>query len=199
MKVASKYENIKKRIWACRLQNVPYVSLHWRHNGCDGVSNHQPHDCLLNRLFKVQIKENIKAPCHWPLCGEFTGDRWIPRTNGQSRGKCFHLMTSSCSKGFGLMDNYLPHHRKSRILMSSFWKRPLRRGTILTDHRRVVRTSSCCDHKTSRVTAIGFGDYTDLLWWNDINNKFCQLTTRVRHQRGIRVPFKCTENHTYWG
>ena len=33
---------------------------------------------------------------HWPLCGEFTGDRWIPRANGQSRGKCFHLMTSSC-------------------------------------------------------------------------------------------------------
>ena len=23
------------------------------------------------------------------------GDRWIPRTNGQYRGKCFHLMTSS--------------------------------------------------------------------------------------------------------
>ena len=23
-------------------------------------------------------------------------DRWIPRTNGQLRGKCFHLMTSSC-------------------------------------------------------------------------------------------------------
>ena len=26
---------------------------------------------------------NIKAPRHWPLCGEFTGHRWIPRTNGQ--------------------------------------------------------------------------------------------------------------------
>ena len=24
-------------------------------------------------------------------------NRWIPRTNGQSRGKCFHLMTSSCA------------------------------------------------------------------------------------------------------
>ena len=36
------------------------------------------------------------APRHWPLCGEFTGgDRWIPRTNGQSRGKCFYLMRSS--------------------------------------------------------------------------------------------------------
>ena len=28
-------------------------------------------------------QENIKAPRHWPLCWEFTGDRWIPRTNGQ--------------------------------------------------------------------------------------------------------------------
>ena len=46
-------------------------------------------------FIQTQIKENIKAPRHWPLCGEFTGDRWIPRTNGQLRGKCFHLMTSS--------------------------------------------------------------------------------------------------------
>ena len=36
----------------------------------------------------------MKAPRNWPF-GEFTGDRWIPRTNGQQRGKCFHLMTSS--------------------------------------------------------------------------------------------------------
>ena len=34
-------------------------------------------------LFKAQIKENIKAPRHWPLWGKFTGDRWIPRTKGQ--------------------------------------------------------------------------------------------------------------------
>ena len=45
---------------------------------------------------RVQIKENIKAPRHWPSCREFTGHRWVPRTNGQWRGKCFHLMTSSC-------------------------------------------------------------------------------------------------------
>ena len=31
----------------------------------------------------AQVKENNKAPRHWPLCGEFTGDRLIPRTNGQ--------------------------------------------------------------------------------------------------------------------
>ena len=28
-------------------------SLQGRHNERDGVSNHQPHDCLLNRLFKA--------------------------------------------------------------------------------------------------------------------------------------------------
>ena len=41
-----------------------------------------------SRLFtqpylRAQIKENIKTLRHCPLCGEFTGDRWIPRTNGQ--------------------------------------------------------------------------------------------------------------------
>ena len=39
---------------------------------------------LFTELFiQTQIKENIKAPRYWPLCGEFTGDRWIPHTNGQ--------------------------------------------------------------------------------------------------------------------
>ena len=46
-------------------------------------------------FIQAPIKENIKAPRHWPLCGEFTGDQWIPRSIGQWRGKCFHLMTSS--------------------------------------------------------------------------------------------------------
>ena len=50
-------------------------------------------------VIQTQIKESIRAPRHWPLCGEFTGDRWIPRTNGQLRGKCFHLMTSSWDMG----------------------------------------------------------------------------------------------------
>ena len=31
-------------------------------------------------FIQAEIRENIKAPCHWPLYGEFTGDQWIPRT-----------------------------------------------------------------------------------------------------------------------
>ena len=60
--------------------------LQWRHNGCDGSTNHRRLHWLINRLFKRRSKENIKAPRHW-----------IPRTNGQLREKCFHLMTSSWS------------------------------------------------------------------------------------------------------
>ena len=35
-------------------------SLHWNHNGRDGVSNHQPHDFLLNRLFRCRSKKTSK-------------------------------------------------------------------------------------------------------------------------------------------
>ena len=34
-----------------------YRSLHWRHNDQDGVSNQQPHGCLLNRLFRCKSKK----------------------------------------------------------------------------------------------------------------------------------------------
>ena len=33
---------------------------HWRHNGRDYVSNHQPHHCLLNRLFRRRSKKTSK-------------------------------------------------------------------------------------------------------------------------------------------
>ena len=35
------------------------------------------------------------ASLAWHWWGEFTGERWIPLTKGQQRGKCFDLMTSS--------------------------------------------------------------------------------------------------------
>ena len=37
-------------------QNRKNSALRWRHNGRDCVSNHQPHDCLLNRLFGRRSK-----------------------------------------------------------------------------------------------------------------------------------------------
>ena len=39
---------------------IGIFSLQWRYNEHDGVSNHQPHDCLLNRLFRQRSKKISK-------------------------------------------------------------------------------------------------------------------------------------------
>ena len=38
-----------------------YIPLKWRHNEHDGVSNHQRHECLLNRFFQAQIKKKHQS------------------------------------------------------------------------------------------------------------------------------------------
>ena len=54
------------------------ASLRWRHNGCDSVSNHQPHHCLLNRLFRRRSKKTPKPRVtglcagNSPVTGEFS-------------------------------------------------------------------------------------------------------------------------------
>ena len=61
--------------------NPTGLSLRWRHNGCDSVSNHQPHDCLL--LFRRRSKKDqssaslafvwgihrglVNSPHKWPV------------------------------------------------------------------------------------------------------------------------------------
>ena len=53
------------------------VSLQWRQNGRNGVSNNQPHDCLLNRLFRRRSKKTSKLRVtglcagNSPVTGEF--------------------------------------------------------------------------------------------------------------------------------
>ena len=39
-------------------QRVDSYTSQWRHNGCDIVSNHQYHGCLLNRLFRCRSKKH---------------------------------------------------------------------------------------------------------------------------------------------
>ena len=79
------------------------TTLLWRHNGHDSVSNHQPHECLLNRPSMCRSKKTSKLRVtglcagNSPETGELPaqmasnaaslafarGDRWITRTNGQ--------------------------------------------------------------------------------------------------------------------
>ena len=48
-------------------------SLQWCYNGRDGVSNHQPHDCLLKRLFRRRSKKASKLR----ITGLFVGNSQV--------------------------------------------------------------------------------------------------------------------------
>ena len=60
---------------------VRCIPLQWRYNGRDGVSNHQLHDCLLNRLFRRTSKKTSKLRVtglcagNSPVTGEFPAQR----------------------------------------------------------------------------------------------------------------------------
>ena len=57
-------------------QTTAKLSLKWRHNGHDGISNPQPHHWLLNRLFRHRSKKTSKLPVaglhagNWLVTGE---------------------------------------------------------------------------------------------------------------------------------
>ena len=53
-------------------------SLRWRHNGCNGVSNHQPHDCLLNYLFRRRSKKTSKLRVTGLCAGNSPGTGELP-------------------------------------------------------------------------------------------------------------------------
>ena len=77
------------------------LSLTWRHNARNGVSNHQPRDCLLNRLFRRRSKKTSKLHVtglcagNSPVTGKFPAQRannaekvsiWWRRHDGSGLG-----------------------------------------------------------------------------------------------------------------
>ena len=54
------------------------MSLRWRHNDHAGVSNHQPHGCLLNRLFRRNSKKTSKLRVTGLCAGNSPGTGEFP-------------------------------------------------------------------------------------------------------------------------
>ena len=55
-----------------------YYTLRWRHNGHGGVSNHQPHHCLLNHLVRRRSKKISKLPVTGLCAGNSPGTGEFP-------------------------------------------------------------------------------------------------------------------------
>ena len=84
-------------------RSCPYT-LQWRHNGHDSVSNHQPHDCLLNRLFRLRSKKTSKLRVtglragNSPVTGEFPAQRASNTENVSIWWRHHDVNTSSISR-----------------------------------------------------------------------------------------------------
>ena len=55
-----------------------WLSLQWRHNGRHSVSNHQTHECLLNRLFERRSKKTSKLRVTGLCAGNSPGTGEFP-------------------------------------------------------------------------------------------------------------------------
>ena len=73
---------------------ISTTSLRWSHNGHDGVSNHQPYDCLFNRLFRRRSKKTSKLRVTGLCVGNSPGTGEFPAQMA-SNAEWRHLMTSS--------------------------------------------------------------------------------------------------------
>ena len=91
--------------------HLEHKSLQWRHNGCDSVSNHQPHDCLLNRLFRRRSKKTSKLR----VTGLCAGN-----SSGTSE---FHAQMASYAENVSIWWRYHVRDRSVRVFGASIWNK----------------------------------------------------------------------------
>ena len=129
-------------------------SLQWRHNGRDGVSNHQPHDCLLNLLFRRRSKKSSKLRVtglsvgHSPVTGEFPA-QWASNAENVSIWWRHHVKSPfplsrlpgrDTSRGATFQHGYLTSVLTSHAL--SVNSRRVRNGGWKTLHQHVSLPSA---------------------------------------------------------
>ena len=78
-----------------------WLPLQWRHNGHDGISNHQPHHCLLNSLFRCRSKKTSKLHITGLCAGNSPGTGEFPpqmasNPENVSIWWCHHAKFRSC-------------------------------------------------------------------------------------------------------
>ena len=87
-------------------------SLQWHHNERDGVSNHQPHDCLLKRLFTRRSKKTSKLRVtalysgNSPVTGEFPAQRASNAENVSNWWR-HHVIKLCCSRNAWRSRSYM--------------------------------------------------------------------------------------------
>ena len=123
-----------------QIQNAPRSAptLQWRHNERDGVSNHQPHDCLLNRLFRRRSKKTSKLRVtglcegNSPVTGEFPSHRASNEENVPIRWRYHEEVIRYCLKYRQPFNTCVQFNRSSDNDSTGFWP-PISLHTLDTD------------------------------------------------------------------
>ena len=86
--------------------------LRWRHNGPDSVSNHQPHHCLLNCLFRHRSKKTSKLRVTGLCAGNSPGTGEFPAqmaSNAENVSIWWrHHVSNGCHATWPITDRLIP-------------------------------------------------------------------------------------------
>ena len=116
------------------------ATLRWRHNELDGVPDHKPHDCLLNRLFgrrsKKTSKLRVTGLCagNSPGTGEFPAQMasyaenvsiWWRHHGGHRYQQVCQLVVISGTRATGVLQSvFYPVILLMVIFVSVLWSLP---------------------------------------------------------------------------
>ena len=108
------------------------LTLEWRHNGVDSISNHQPHDCLLNHSDADQRKHQssaslafvrgihrgpVNSPHKWPVTGKmFPFDGVIMQLGRGGSEEYFAYTVRCCYNTVNCLQNHHKRHPIARPL-----------------------------------------------------------------------------------
>ena len=101
----------------------------WRHNEVDGVPNHQPHNCLLNRLFRRRLKKTSKLRLtglcegNSPVTGEFPSQRASNEENASIWWRHHTCDHPSVSERKVLMDMSITVQYLTKTIHNKMWTR----------------------------------------------------------------------------
>ena len=149
-----------KRQNSCR--NIYKISLQWRHNGRNSVSNHQPHECLLNRLFRRRSKKTSKLRVtglcagNSPETGEFPAQMASNAENASIWWR--HHGVINTSSELRSQQNNFPSNLNSGEILSVKWARGSKLGRpVFAEHVRGSIKSP--RHLTKLRVAVIVGGY----------------------------------------
>ena len=141
-----------------------------RHNEHDGVSNHQPHHCLLNSLFGCRSKKTSKLRVTGHCAGNSPGTGEIPAE-----------MASNAE--------YASIWRRYHAIMPDLHRQEMHSGVLLCNFSRYIKYSSIQPQPELKICACPMTSQRDI-GLQDVLNSLCS-GRRVNILKGIYLTDDC--------